>query len=149
MSVEHPDKPAGWFHLRRAFGCCSESFLTANLSQMLNACDFDERALNQMVSMVRATDPANELEAALAVQMATAHWLAMDMAGLSKKTANPDLNAQRVGMTAKLMTAFGKQVEALKRHRGGTEQRVVVEHVHVHEGGQAIVGAVEGGGKRK
>ena len=37
-------------------------------------------------------------------------------------------------------------VEALNRHRGKGQQKVSVEHVHVHAGGQAIVGAVETGG---
>jgi hypothetical protein len=39
-------------------------------------------------------------------------------------------------------------LEALNRHRGKGQQKVTVEHVHVHEGGQAIVGNVEGGGMR-
>jgi len=34
-----------------------------------------------------------------------------------------------------------------KRYRTGGEQKVTVEHVHVHEGGQAIVGSVTGGGE--
>jgi hypothetical protein len=34
------------------------------------------------------------------------------------------------------------QVDALGKLRRGGEQRVVVEHVHIHAGGQAIVGAV-------
>jgi len=37
-------------------------------------------------------------------------------------------------------------LESLNRHRGKGQQRVTVEHVHVHEGGQAIVGNIEGGG---
>ena len=37
-------------------------------------------------------------------------------------------------------------MEALNRHRGKGQQRVTVEHVHVHQGGQAIVGAVHQGG---
>ena len=32
--------------------------------------------------------------------------------------------------------------EALNRHRGKGQQKVTVEHVHVHAGGQAVVGAV-------
>jgi hypothetical protein len=39
-------------------------------------------------------------------------------------------------------------LEALNRHRGKGQQKVTVEHVHVHEGGQAIVGNVEGGWMR-
>jgi hypothetical protein len=31
----------------------------------------------------------------------------------------------------------------LNRHRGKGQQKVTVEHVHVHSGGQAVVGVVE------
>jgi hypothetical protein len=42
-------------------------------------------------------------------------------------------------------------LEALNRHRGKGQQKVTVEHVHVHAGGQAVVGMVEtpGGGDRR
>ncbi len=48
----------------------------------------------------------------------------------------------------KLLRTFAAQVEALQRHRGKGQQKVTVEHVHVHAGGQAIVGSVTpvGGG---
>jgi hypothetical protein len=39
-------------------------------------------------------------------------------------------------------------VEALNRHRGKGQQKVTVEHVHVHAGGQAVVGVVEPPGGR-
>ena len=38
------------------------------------------------------------------------------------------------------------QMEALKRYRTGGQQRVIVEHVTVNAGGQAIVGTVMTGG---
>ena len=37
-------------------------------------------------------------------------------------------------------------LEALNRHRGKGQQKVTVEHVHVHSGGQAVVGVVEPAG---
>ena len=39
-------------------------------------------------------------------------------------------------------------LDALNRHRGKGAQKITVEHVHVHTGGQAVVGVVEapGGG---
>jgi hypothetical protein len=40
-------------------------------------------------------------------------------------------------------------MEALKRYRTSGQQKMTVEHVHVHEGGQAIVGTVEGGRDEK
>jgi hypothetical protein len=41
-----------------------------------------------------------------------------------------------------LLRAYCIQVETYRRLRGGGEQNIRVEHVHVHEGGQAIVGAI-------
>jgi len=48
----------------------------------------------------------------------------------------------------KLTRSFAALADALNRHRGKGQQKVTVEHVHVHSGGQAIVGAVAtpGGG---
>ena len=39
-------------------------------------------------------------------------------------------------------------LDALNKHRGKGQQKVTVEHVHVHQGGQAVVGTIErpGGG---
>ena len=43
----------------------------------------------------------------------------------------------------KLMRLFNEQVELMAKLKGKTsQQKVTVEHVHVHQGGQAIVGAV-------
>jgi hypothetical protein len=46
----------------------------------------------------------------------------------------------------KLARTFAMQLETLKRYRTGGEQKVTVEHVHIHTGGQAIVGNVSTGG---
>jgi hypothetical protein len=41
------------------------------------------------------------------------------------------------------MRVFNDQLEAFAKLRGKTfEQKVIVRHVHVHEGAQAIVGSV-------
>jgi hypothetical protein len=53
-------------------------------------------------------------------------------------------------VATKMMRTYTTQVEALAKLRRGGNQTVRVEHVHVHAGGQAIVGAVthpqQGGG---
>jgi hypothetical protein len=49
----------------------------------------------------------------------------------------------------KLSRTYVALLEALNRHRGKGQQKVTVEHVHVHSGGQAIVGAVTPGGGDK
>jgi hypothetical protein len=57
----------------------------------------------------------------------------------------PRLSGAIVRMV-KLLRTYTMQVEALQRYRGKGQQKVTVEHVHVHSGGQAIVGAVTQGG---
>jgi hypothetical protein len=41
-----------------------------------------------------------------------------------------------------LLRAYATQVEALRLLRNGGSQIVRVEHVHVNEGGQAVIGNV-------
>ena len=43
---------------------------------------------------------------------------------------------------ARLLRTYAIQVETLRRLRNGGSQFVRVEHVHVNEGGQAVVGPV-------
>jgi hypothetical protein len=54
--------------------------------------------------------------------------------------------AQRVAAfgsaAARLMRACA-QVEVLRRLRHGGQQFVRVEHVHIHDGGQAVIGNVK------
>jgi hypothetical protein len=55
---------------------------------------------------------------------------------------------ENLNQANKLSRTFATLLEGLNRHRGKGQQKMTVEHVHVHEGGQAIVGSVEtqGGG---
>ena len=48
----------------------------------------------------------------------------------------------------KLSRTYATLLDALNRHRGKGQQKVTVEHGHVHAGGQAVVGVVAppGGG---
>jgi transposase InsO family protein len=55
---------------------------------------------------------------------------------------------ENLNQANKLSRTYTTLLEALNRHRGKGQQKVTVEHVHIHEGGQAIVSNVEspGGG---
>jgi hypothetical protein len=50
---------------------------------------------------------------------------------------------ENLSQANKLSRTYATLPEALNRHRGKGQQRVAVEHVHVHPGGQAVVGTVE------
>ena len=55
---------------------------------------------------------------------------------------------ENLAQANKLSRTYAALLEALNRHRGKGQQKVTVEHVHVHAGGQAVVGVVStpGGG---
>lgn len=104
--------------------------------------------LNGLIAMVDAIAPQDELEGALAIQMASNHRLITDLMSRAQSTDSNHLIAQYGNLAVKLQRTFTAQVEALARLRGGANQSVRVEHVHVHAGGQAVVGNVAhpGGG---
>ncbi len=120
-------------------------------SQWLAHSDAEER-VNKSYAAIGALagiGPKDEMEAMLAAQMVAAHNAAMECyrrAMILEQTSEG--RKDNLNQAAKLSRTHATLVEALNKHRGKGQQKVMVEHVHVHQGGQAIVGAVEtkGGG---
>ena len=52
---------------------------------------------------------------------------------------------ENLAQANELSRTYATLLEALDRHRGKGEQKVMVEHVHVYQGGQAVVGVVTRG----
>jgi hypothetical protein len=93
--------------------------------------------------------PNDELEGMLAAQLVACHNASMECyrrAMIGEQTFEG--RRENLSQANKLSRTYTTLLEALNRHRGKGQQKVTVEHVHVHEGGQAIVGNVEGGGMR-
>jgi hypothetical protein len=95
--------------------------------------------------------PRDELEGMMAAQLLASHNAAMECyrrAMLSEQTLEG--RRENLNQANKLSRTYTTLLEALNRHRGKGQQKVTVEHVHVHAGGQAVVGMVEtpGGGDR-
>ena len=88
----------------------------------------------------------------LAVQMVGMHNLSMklmQMAFIPNNLANRETLQSVVEQANKCSRTFTAQIEALNRLRGKGNQKVVVEHVTVNQGGQAVVGQVHAtGGQR-
>ncbi|MFK8253103.1 hypothetical protein [Ancylobacter terrae] len=97
------------------------------------------------VSALIGIHPQDELEGMMASQLIATHNAAMEC---YRRTMieNQTLagREQYLSQANKLCRTFATLLEALNRHRGKGQQRVTVEHVHVHAGGQAVVGAIEG-----
>jgi hypothetical protein len=50
---------------------------------------------------------------------------------------------ENLNQANKLSRTYATLLEALNHRRGKGQQKLTVEHVHVHSGGQAVVGTVE------
>ena len=102
---------------------------------------------NRVIAMLNGIQPRDEIEGMLAVQMVGVHNLAMETLRRAMITGQTFEGKQtNVNEATKMLRTFTAQMEALKRYRTGGQQKVTVEHVHVNEGGQAIVGNVNEGG---
>lgn len=107
----------------------------------------DERAF--MLAAVAEIKPGDAVERMLAVQMAATHVATIRAARwLASSETLPQVQAHYTGLN-KLARTYASQAEALRKHRSGGKQTVTVQHVNVEDGGQAIVGNVEAGGRGK
>jgi hypothetical protein len=103
-----------------------------------------DRQLAAATAALIGIHPLDELEGMLASQLIAAHNAAMECyrrAMISDQTLEG--RRENLNHANKLSRTYTSLLEALNRHRGKGQQKVTVEHVHVHEGGQAIVGHVE------
>jgi hypothetical protein len=143
LAADHPDFSVGQVLILDAIGVKDQSLGRELLAQFACVANGQEDTLNAMIAFVRGLGPRDSLEATLASQMAATHALTMNFARrlTNAKTTEQQDSAERA--LNKLARTFTTQMEALKRYRTGGQQKVTVEHVHVHEGGQAIVGHVE------
>ena len=90
--------------------------------------------------------PQDEIEGMLCGQMIATHQAIMECyrrAAISGQTFEGW--RESLNQANKLCRTYATLTEALNRHRGKGQQRITVEHVNVHAGGQAIVGAVTPG----
>jgi hypothetical protein len=157
VNIDHPDPALGSILLLKAVGSTDGDFLRGLTTQLVNAgsqgSKADEQGINFMLAVVKGIEPRDQIEAMLAAQMAAVHMASMTFA---RRLAHIEIIPQQDSASNafnKLTRTFAAQVEALKRYRSGGEQKMTVQHVHVAEGGQAIVGNVsapaEGVGERK
>ena len=109
-----------------------------------------EGRMNTVLQQLAELKPQSYLESMLINQMIQVNGAAgkcMERAFLEGQGFKiKELNAN---LAIKFQRTFVAQIEALQKLRGKGGQRVTVEHVHIHEGGQAIVGNVNhvpGGG---
>ena len=135
-------------------GSAFDAFNTLLADQALNTLcmrGLDEEQIGKrrqgMLCALMGIAPRDELEGMLAAQMLACHNAAMEC---YRRATNPEQTIEQGKLNYtqanRLSRTYTSLLEALNRHRGKGQQKMTVEHVHVHEGGQAIVGNVHQGG---
>lgn len=133
---------------RQATGTASEDLAIVLLEQLVRtaggapASSASEAYANAALAAMAEHEPKDITEALLASQMVAVHNQIMRLLAKAAKVTNPDVQNTYLNMAAKMGRLFASQADAFRRHRQKGQQKMTVEHVHVHEGGQAIVGNV-------
>jgi hypothetical protein len=97
---------------------------------------------NSLVENLSSMSPKTELEAMLSVQLISVHNFAMDFfSQLSLPTEFAEVTDRQLNRITKLLTVFQKGIVTLEKLRQ-REQVIKVQHVHINQGGQAVIGNV-------
>jgi hypothetical protein len=102
-----------------------------------------ETSVNAVLAFIEAAEPRNEIEAALAIQMACTHAVTLAVLNRAGGAYGGDRNvALMVSASARLLNAFVSQVETMRRLRNGGTQVIRVERIEVSDSAQAIIGNI-------
>jgi hypothetical protein len=134
-----------------ALGLKDENAALQVVMQALNVASFGASKENSdllitALGTLTEIGPKGALENLLAVQLIGVHNAAlMFLRNAAADGQDIEVRDANVLRAVRLMRLFIEQLEAMAKLRGKVgQQKVTVEHVHVHKGGQAIVGTVEG-----
>jgi hypothetical protein len=105
--------------------------------------------LNTLAQTIQTLAPQDQFEAQLIAQLIILHEQSMDWLGRANRTERVDFANVYLNGASKLLTRHHETLDALLKYRRKGEQRVHVKHVHVHGGGQAVVGNIVTGGGMK
>jgi hypothetical protein len=104
-----------------------------------------ERQYNAAIAGLIGIAPQDEIEGMIAAQLIAAHNATMECyrrAMIGEQTLEG--RRDNLSQANKLSRTYAVLLDALNRYRGKEgQQKVTVEHVDVHAGGQAVVGMVE------
>ena len=101
---------------------------------------------NTIIAMLAELKPRDALEATLAAQIVATSVHSLSLLTRACSTNLEGLAESRYALAEKLLKLNLQQVRTLDAHRRQGQQHMRIEHVHIHEGSQAIIGVVNRGG---
>lgn len=84
----------------------------------------------------------NSLEKMLARQLAAAHKAAMDQLGQLACESNSRAQVKRLNAAARCMIVYQQGLLTPRKFRRSGDQRICVQHIHMSEGSQAVIGDI-------
>lgn len=135
--------------LKQVLGTTSEHFVRASIRQLIEANKLpghavaDTTSLSAALAFIRSLEPENEAQAALAVQLAALHSASMNVLSRIHNVGERNMITM-ASAGAKLERAFQSGLETYFRLKRGVHQVVRIERVEVREGGQAVIGLLNG-----
>jgi len=137
--------------LTRFTGIQQKEFGFSVYEKTVYACTngMEEAQIKSILGGMLELAPRDGFEGMLISQMIAVYHHAMECFMLVNSDSNRksmELYSGLQNQGVKLMRTYLAQMEALKKYRTGGQQKMIVEHVHVNEGGQAVIGNVSKGG---
>lgn len=90
------------------------------------------------VNSAAAQDPVEKMHIH---QLAVLHKIALEQMGQAHFTTDPDLQAKQFQTANRFIRSFQQGLVTLTRLRGGSIP--IVQHVHINDGAQAVVGTMQ------
>jgi hypothetical protein len=157
-NVQESDYETFVKQMLQAFGTSDSDVQLYTLNQVVKTFDGCEsskgfcegealiKIFNNAMALLQGVAPRDQMEGLLAAQMIGVHNLAMQTIKRAMISGQSfEGRKANIDYATKMTRTFVAQMEALKKYRSDGQQKVIVEHVHVGQGGQAIVGNVQQG----
>ncbi len=123
--------------------------LGIKVASSLNPGDDHEGTITNYMGMMIELKPKDGFEGMLINNMVATFNQAMyyfQLANIPDNRGSTKIQSSIMNIAIKLMRVYNQQLETLDKHRNKGKQKMTVEHIHIHKGGQAIVGEIHQGG---
>jgi hypothetical protein len=103
-----------------------------------------DQAISESIDNLKALNAQGGLQEMIVAQMTSIHLLQQMTVALANSSGLTDSKQYYTNSAAKLTNCFTQQATLLAKLQGVGGQKIVVEHVKVHQGRQTVVGNING-----
>src|ERR1700720_4369909 len=126
----------------------SDEFVDVILGKLVEALrpglydQLEEATLNAALAIIDSMQPRSELQALLAVEIIATGFAGLRFLRQSHRNMTEDFINVYGNYAIKLLRLQNDMIQTFDRYQRGNKQTVEVRHVHIHPGGQGVVGII-------